>query len=324
MNEAELIKRYFFRENKDPHIELSIGDDAAIIRPPVNQRLVITTDSMVQGSHFTAQTKPYDIATKLMAVNLSDIAAMGATAKWATLTLTIHTVDEDWLQAFSNGLFEYLDRYQVALIGGDITKGNEINVAIQLIGLVPANKELRRTGANIDDDIYVTGTIGSAAYALQRLLANNHDDASIPEALQLTAKQKNALYAPEPRLDLGVALRDIATSAIDISDGLLHELAILCEHSSLGAHLNLDKLPIEHACDITLALTGGDDYELLFTAPRKHQNKIASIAHDLNCAITCIGTMNKTTHIDMSLHGREFALPKHLGFDHFNQGQDEQ
>lgn len=324
MNEAELIKRYFFRENKDPHVELGIGDDAAVIQPPVNQRLVITTDTMVQGSHFTAHTKPYDIATKLMAVNLSDIAAMGASAKWATLTLTLNAIDEAWLQAFSNGLFEYLDRYQVALIGGDVTQGKETNVAIQLIGLVPAKKELRRTGANIEDDIYVTGTIGSAAYALQRLLAYNHDHASVPKELPLTAKQKDALYAPEPRLNIGMALRDIATSAIDISDGLLHELTILCEHSSLGAHLNLDKLPIERDCDMTLALTGGDDYELLFTAPKQHYNKIQSIAHDLNCAITCIGTINNTGHIDMRYCGKEFAMPNQLGFDHFSEEQDEQ
>lgn len=323
MNEKELIKRYFFRENKDPCVELSIGDDAAVIQPPANERLVITTDTMVQGSHFTSYTKPYDIATKLVAVNLSDIAAMGATAKWATLTLTLTTIDEEWLQAFSRGLFDYLDRYDVALVGGDVTKGNETNVTIQLIGIVPAHKVLRRTGAKIDDDIYVTGKIGVAAQAVHLLQANNLDHPAIPEQSLLSAEQKNALYAPQPRLDIGIALRDIATSAIDVSDGLLHELAILCEQSSTGATLHLDKLPIESDCDMTLALTGGDDYELLFTTNKNNKDKIESIARRLNCAITCIGSMNKNNKIDMYYRDKEFAMPTYSGFDHFSGAHHE-
>jgi len=318
MNEAELIKRYFFRENKDTSIALNIGDDAAIIKPPLNEQLVITTDTMVKNSHFTSQTTPYEIATKLVAVNLSDVAAMGAVPKWATLTVTLEDVNESWLQSFSEGLFAYLDRYKVALIGGDMTKGKETNVAMQLIGVAPENHELRRKGASLDDDIYVTGEIGLAAHAVQLIYDNNRQAASMPENELLTNDQKKALYAPEPRLDIGVALRTIATSAIDISDGLLHEINILCEHNSLGAALKLDDLPIAQDCEMKLALTGGDDYELLFTAHKNARDKIDVIAQRCNCVISRIGSMHDHPEIMLSYCGEEYAMPESLGFDHFN------
>lgn len=317
MNESELIKRYFLRENKDECIKLGIGDDAAVIQPPANEQLVVTTDTMVEGSHFTAQSKPYDIATKLMAVNLSDIAAMGATPKWATLTVTLSVIDELWLHSFSDGLFSYLDRYQVSLVGGDVTKGEQTNVAIQLIGIVPTQKELRRSGAVLNDDIYVTGEIGCAAQAVRILYENNQNPSHLHENSILSAEQKNALYAPEPRIEVGRALRDIATSAIDISDGLLHELNILCEQSLLGAALTLDQLPIAKNCEMNLALTGGDDYELLFTANKEARDTINTIAQQHNCTITRIGTMNLTTKIELFYENKLFAMPKKLGFDHF-------
>lgn len=323
MNEAELIQRYFTRQIIDSCVTLGIGDDAAVIQPPAGEQLVITTDTMVEGSHFTPNTNPSHIATKLMAVNLSDIAAMGATPKWATLTVTLKTIDENWLAAFSSGLFSCLDRYGVTLVGGDVTKGTETNLAIQLIGLVPQNMALTRKGAEVDDDIYVTGAIGAAAKAVQVLYDNQAIDSCVDEDTILSTEQINALYAPQPRLDVGNAIRSFASAAIDISDGLLHELAIICKQSSLGATLQLTTLPVAENCDMALALAGGDDYELLFTSHKSAREEISSIATRLHCKITRIGHMNNSNKIRLYHGEEEYSLPDKLGFDHFSRNHDE-
>lgn len=311
LNEQEIIQRYFTQPLKDPAITLGIGDDAAIIAPPAEHELVITTDTMVEGSHFTVEMPPVDLGYKLMAVNLSDMAAMGAEPKWATLNITLTTLDESWLQSFSEGLLDCAQMYKVALIGGDLTKGMQLNASVQLIGIVPNGTALTRNGAQVGDQIFVTGTIGAAATALQELQLHHyaHDC--------LTAELYQALYHPQPRIELGIALRSLANCAIDISDGLLHELKLLCNVGDVGARLQLDQLPCTELVDPHTGLIGGEDYELLFTAPANCSEKINNLIDQFDCPITEIGEIIAGNAIEIRQQGRPVEVPKCSGFDHF-------
>ncbi|MDM8545737.1 thiamine-phosphate kinase [Candidatus Venteria ishoeyi] len=287
--EFDLITQYFdqLTPQRDD-VLLGIGDDAALCLPPQGQALVIAVDTLIAGVHFPLQTCAEDVGYKALAVNLSDLAAMGAIPAWMTLALTLPGVDEGWLAAFSQGLGALAKQHQVALIGGDTTRG-ALSVSVQIMGFVPSGQALQRHTAQPGDFIYVTGELGAAGLALKSLNGEVHLSAS---------EQKQALLAlnrPVPRLAIGKCLRGIASSAIDISDGLWADLGHILERSQLGAQLQLADLPLsplllphlspQQAWE--LALTAGDEYELCFTVPPERIKQLESaLAGQSYC---CIG-----------------------------------
>jgi len=308
MKESEIIEAYFVRAN---NAELSIGDDAAILRIPEGYDLVVTMDTLNEGVHFLKDTHPFDIGYKTVAVNLSDLAAMGAMPQWVTLSLSLPTLDTEWLSAFSKGLWTVLDRYHVSLVGGDLNRGT-LSVTLQAHGIIPRGKALLRSGAKPNDLIIVSGQLGTAALALQVLQKKiTLDEATLNDILP-------ALHRPIPRVELGIALRDIATSAIDLSDGLARDLNNICEKSSFGAKINLDDLPMHTALkDENLALSGGDDYELCFTIPAEKKEFLKSLSEKLNIPLTVIGTITEDSDIHYYKDDKEVKLTI-AGFEHFS------
>lgn len=311
-SEFDLIKRYF--QNKTTQradVVLGIGDDAALLQIPPNVLLAAAMDTMVAGRHFPPETTPYDIAYKALAVNLSDLAAMGAEPAWLTLALTMPESDSAWLQQFSDGLSSLAKRYDMQLIGGDTTCG-PLTVTIQAHGFVPRELALTRSGAKPGDKIYVSGTLGDAGLGL--LAAQGQRD--LPEQDKEFVLQR--LYKPEPRVEAGLALRGIASSAIDISDGLLADLQHILDASKAGAMIDANKLPLSPALknNLTddeakrLALTAGDDYELCFTVPVKHEEKFKSL--QMKCV--CIGEITAKTGLELQGYQGEI---KHAGYQHF-------
>lgn len=267
MNEFEIIARYFKRAYPESQgdLRLGIGDDAAIIRPAADAELLVSMDTLVAGAHFFADAPAADIAQKALAVNLSDMAAMGARPRWLGLSLTLPGYDADWLGRFAAAFNDLAGRYSLILIGGDLSRG-PLSVTVQIQGEAPRGRALRRAGAQTGDHIYVTGELGAAAWALQCLRAGR------PEA---AAEAEHArLHRPEARVKTGLALCDVARSCIDISDGLLADLGHILAASGLGAELMLPAIPLSQslktqprATALELALSGGDDYELCFTLP---------------------------------------------------------
>ncbi|MEM7304932.1 MAG: thiamine-phosphate kinase, partial [Pseudomonadota bacterium] len=277
-----------------------------------HHQLVASTDSMVEGRHFLASTEPYLIGQKLMAVNLSDMAAMGARPKWITLNLTLPSIKEDWLSSFADGFCKHAKLSQVSLVGGDLTRGTELNVSAQILGEVPTGQSLLRSGADENDQVYVTGMIGGAGSALSTLLKHEGDHS------QLSEHQIKALYQPTSRVELGIELRDYATAAIDVSDGLLHDLELLCQASQVGADLGLDAIPVDKNIDCMDAIITGDDYELIFTAPEKFKNAINALAKSTSCPITSIGKLNQNSGcVNLFKDNKQVSSPKVSGFDHF-------
>lgn len=264
MDEFELIRRYFDRDQ--PGVDVGIGDDAAVVSVPPGQQLVVAVDTLVAGTHFPDMLAPGDIGYRAVAVNLSDMAAMGASPRWATLALTLPEADPDWLQSFAAGLFEACTGAGVSLIGGDTTRG-PLTVSVQLLGLVATGAALRRNGARRGDAIAVTGTPGDAACGLRMMLGELECDAARREELVTRFRR------PTARLQAGADLVGVATACIDVSDGLLADLGHICEESGVGAVLDANRLPLSPALRSCageslaqhLALTGGDDYELCFT-----------------------------------------------------------
>ena len=334
--EFNLIKRFFTRPT--PKADLGVGDDAALLRLQNGHQLVISTDMSVADTHFFAETAPYSIGWKSLAVNVSDIAAMGATPKWATLAIALPLVDEPWLAEFSRGFFACADRFGVDLIGGDTTRG-PLNISVTIMGDVPVNKALRRDGAKVGDEIWVSGQLGAAAFALAKLIDKNgtYDYIDADELTYLLP----ALHTPQPRVALGLALREVAHSAIDISDGLLADLGHILARSNVGAELALWQIPCAqlkhddaHPSDlqkmnlIKMALTGGDDYELCFTVAASAHEQILQIGQRLGVPLSCIGRVVKNTQLTLlDALGHEFTLNQlglesdgvaKYGFDHFS------
>ncbi len=318
-SEFDLIARYFDRAERDQETILAVGDDAALIKPAAGNELAITTDTLISGVHFPEHTPPFSIAYKALAVNLSDLAAMGARPRWITLAISLPQHDEAWLEAFSDGLFSLADRYQVALIGGDTTRG-PLSITIQAIGELPSGQALLRSGARAGDDLYVSGSIGEAGLALKHL-----QDA-VPEITQGEGDSLiKRLNQPEPRIDLGLSLRGIATSCIDVSDGLLADLQHILDSSHLGAEIDQASLPyaevVRRWCEThgdDLAPAGwGDDYELLFTAPADQRPAIKRIAEDLGLPLTPIGSIVADPGIrSFTPDGETFNVTT-SGYDHF-------
>ncbi len=266
MDEFALIDHYFRRRGGDG-VALGVGDDGAILVPPAGREIVVVVDTLVAGVHFPPDTAPADVGWRALAVNLSDIAAMGAEPAWMTLALTLPEADERWLDGFCEGLFELADRYRVALVGGDTTSG-PLTVTVQLLGHLPTGTRLLRSGARAGDRVFVSGTLGDAAAGLR-------------EAGSQAARDDDRRYLlrrflrPEPRVELGRALAGRASAAIDVSDGLVADLRHVCESSRVSAEIEVERLPLSPALlavagpeeALSLALAGGDDYELCFTLP---------------------------------------------------------
>jgi len=263
VDEFQLIQHYFVRANEAKGVITGIGDDGAVLRPDANLDLVAVIDTLVEGVHFPADLDAADIAFRAVAVNLSDIAAMGARPRWMTLALTLSQADEAWLDAFATGLFDAASEHDVALVGGDMTSGEKTVVSVQITGDVGKDAAILRSGASPGDTIYVTGTVGDAAAGLELMSAGRSDN-----------YLQNRFCRPSARVHYGRSLCGFASAAIDVSDGLFGDLGKLLAASNVGAEIDLRELPLSAALQSNFdaesqrrfALSGGDDYELCFTA----------------------------------------------------------
>lgn len=324
LTEFSLIKRYFARPapQHDPDVVLGIGDDAALLRVPEGMELAVATDTLVAGVHFPVDTKPGDIGYKALAVNLSDMAAMGAQPRWATLALTLPQADESWLAAFSAGFFALAAEYRIQLIGGDTTRG-PLSITVQILGLVPAGTALRRSGAHAGDLIYVTGTLGDAGLGLRAL------QQPLALSAQQTAHIMQRLHRPQPRVAEGIALRGIASAAIDISDGLGADLGHILQASGVGARINLSALPLSaavaayvgHTGDWRLPLCAGDDYELCFTVPAQKRAALLDILTSLPAGCAHIGVIEAAPGLRCISPGGADITPRIGGYQHFSENE---
>jgi thiamine-monophosphate kinase len=318
-SEFNIIAKHFTRPT--PQADLGVGDDAALFKVADGHQLVVSTDMSVAGTHFFSDAAPFDVGWKSLAVNVSDIAAMGAKPKWATLSIALPAIDETWLTEFSRGFFACADTFHLDLIGGDTTRG-PLNISVTMMGEVPTGKALQRNGAKVGDDIWVSGTLGDAALALAIL--QNRYKLDVNDQEDAFEKWSASLHRPQPRVSLGMALRDIATSCIDISDGLLADLGHILSASNLGAEVHLEKLPmslylLNHLSESEIqksVLAGGDDYELCFTAPASKRNEIELIGKQQNILLTCIATTTMEIGLRAKFKNNDLILSS-KGFDHF-------
>ncbi|MFH8133659.1 thiamine-phosphate kinase [Pantoea osteomyelitidis] len=318
--EFELIARYFNRVTSSRRdVEKGIGDDCALLKVPDKQTLAISTDTLVAGVHFLRDIHPADLGYKALAVNLSDLAAMGADPAWLTLALTLPEVNESWLQAFSDSLFEMLDYYDMQLIGGDTTRG-PLSMTLGIHGLVPTGRALKRSGARPGDWIFVTGSLGDSAAGLA--LLQHHIRIQDPAVHEALIKRH---LRPMPRILQGQALRNLASSAIDLSDGLISDLGHILAASHCGARIHIETLPLSPALrdhfdvDQTLrwALSGGEDYELCFTVPEMHRGALDVALGHLGVPLTCIGQIvPESEGFTLLDNGKPFRFEQ-KGFDHF-------
>ncbi|WP_158783329.1 thiamine-phosphate kinase [Pantoea sp. BAV 3049] len=318
--EFELIARYFDRVTSSRRdVEKGIGDDCALLTLPEKQTLAISTDTLVEGVHFLRDIHPSDLGYKALAVNLSDLAAMGADPAWLTLALTLPEVNEVWLKDFSDSLFELLDYYDMQLVGGDTTRG-PLSLTLGIHGLVPQGRALKRSGARPGDWIYVTGTLGDSAAGLA--LLQHHMKINDPVAHEALIKRH---LRPMPRILQGQALRDLATSAIDLSDGLISDLHHILKASDCGARLNLDALPLSKVMKqhfepdqaLRWALSGGEDYELCFTVPEINRGALDVALGHYGVPFTCIGQMAPQSEGLVLLQDGKPVESELKGFDHF-------
>lgn len=318
LSEFELIDRFFRRPSR--HAVLGVGDDAALLAPSAGCELAVSVDMLVAGRHFAAEVDPETLGHKTLAVNLSDMAAMGAWPRWALLAGALPEPDEVWIGAFARGFFALADAYDVDLVGGDTTRG-PLNLCVTILGETPAGQALRRSGARPGDAIYVSGTLGDAALAVA-----HHRRQTVLAAEEL-ARCERALLRPRPRVELGLRLRGIASAAIDISDGLTGDLGHILDASGAGAVVELAALPRSEALERRLAgrerslalaclLAGGDDYELCFTAPAGAAADIGAVAAQLDLEIARIGWIEERRGLSVQDEGRRLeTLP--VAFDHF-------
>ncbi|MDZ4202174.1 MAG: thiamine-phosphate kinase [Gallionella sp.] len=312
MSEFDLIRRHFTRST--PGAVLGVGDDAALLQPTAGNVLAVSTDMLVSGTHFFHDADPFLLGHKTLAVNLSDLAAMGAMPRWATLAISLPTADEAWLERFSAGFFELAQRHGVDLVGGDTTRG-PLNLCVTIFGEVPPQQALRRSGAQPGDDIWVSGTLGDAALALAHLQGR----IALSAADLATCAQR--LHQPQPRIELGLALRGIANSAIDVSDGLLADLGHIVECSRVGAEITFDALPVSQVLrsysQQKLALAGGDDYELCFTVPAERAVEVDAIAGRLGLTLARIGKIVAGYGCIVQDAGGNTVNIEAEGYDHF-------
>lgn len=304
MAEFSIIDRYFNRQHLNA-VDLGVGDDSALLTPPCNQQLVICTDTLVTGRHFPFTTDPHAIGWKSVAVNLSDIAAMGATPHSILLALSLPQIDHNWLKGFSQGLYDCCDQFGVSLIGGDTTQSPHLTISVTALGWVDIGQAITRSAAQVGDLICVSGTVGDAAFALQHL----------GHPLQ------QRLDYPTPRCELGQALKGLAHSMIDVSDGLAQDLGHILKASHVGATLQLDQLPINSALqELTreqqwqYALAGGDDYELCFTISPQNYDKL--LQQQNHTRISVIGKIDAESGLRFQQNGLDHSL-QFTGYQHF-------
>ncbi|MEX1266336.1 MAG: thiamine-phosphate kinase, partial [Woeseia sp.] len=315
MDEFELIARYFTRRSSRDDVRLGIGDDGAIIDVPAGRSLVSVLDTLVDGVHYPVDLAPQDIGYRAVAVNLSDIAAMGAVPAWMLLGLTLPSADPDWLQGFAAGLYEAADEHGVSLVGGDTTRGTQTVITVQLSGHVDPNAWLARGGARAGDLIFVSGTLGDAAGGLEIL-----KDAAKQDNKELVGRFRR----PAPRVALGQALATLASAAIDVSDGLLADLGHVLHASGKGAAIDFQALPLSSELlryygrerAVSFALGGGDDYELCFTVPPGKQAALYECASALDVAVTRIGMVDDGDELRCTDNGVPVTLDP-VGFQHF-------
>ncbi|WP_421131913.1 thiamine-phosphate kinase [Alteromonas sp. A079] len=319
MKEFDLIGRYFSDSgHKRKDVVIGIGDDCAVTTVPENQQLAVTTDTLVAGVHFLKDAPAKSIAYKTVAVNLSDLAAMGAEPAWISLSLSLPDASEQWLTDFVEGLHEITQYYSVQLIGGDTVKG-PMAMTITAQGFIPPGSELTRSKAKPGDWVYVTGSLGDAGAGLD-ILQNT---------LEVTGEARDVLinrhYFPTPRVAVGTALRRLATSCIDISDGLLSDLGHILKSSGCGANIHVDRLPLSRALTqavsaedaIEYALSAGDDYELLFTASEEQKGSLETSLRSTNVKATCIGQLTGQSGALTLLKNNEKFVPKIVkGYEH--------
>lgn len=324
MTEFEIIEQYFHFSKQGAGVITGIGDDAAVVQTGTVP-IAISVDTLVAGVHFPLTTAAADIGYKALAVNLSDLAAMGAKPLWFTLSLVLPEQNHAWLEGFSNGLSELASQFNLALIGGDTTRG-PLTITIQILGSVETS--VLRSGARPDEEIYVTGSIGDAAIGLLIDQSSIHSrDHSLK---QFTNSEKEFCLArlnrPTPRVSVGRALRNSATAMIDCSDGFAADLSHILTSSGVGAKVAFHSLPLSSSGASWISaggnpeqiLSGGDDYELIFTAPKTARSEIARIAVEKNCAITRVGSTTKD--VGLRIHGEQHR-PMSLtssGYNHFN------
>jgi thiamine-monophosphate kinase len=322
LGEFDLIERFFSRSAGaapgDGGVILGIGDDAALLRMPAHTELVAAVDTLVEGRHFPIGSDARSIGHRALAVNLSDLAAMGALPTWATLALTMPSANADWLRQFSGGLLDLADAHGVALVGGDTTRG-PLTISVQLLGQVPPGTALRRSGASPGDVLAVTGTLGDAGAGLALV------DGSCVTRERAQAEQLIRRFEyPTPRVKFGLAARGIASAAMDLSDGLVGDLPRLASASGLAARVDVDSLPLSPALRAVAspaqardwALAAGDDYELLIAAPPHRFTELQALAAKLDLGLAAIGDMRAGRGVTWILNGREFA-PAVQGYDHF-------
>ena len=314
--EFALIDRIRARSKGRDDVVLGIGDDAALLQPLAGHWLAVTADTLNSGVHFPPETLPADIGWKTLAVNLSDLAAMGATPAWGTLALSLPEASAAWIDAFADGFFALADAHDWRLIGGDTTRG-PLSLSVTAFGQVPHGQALRRDGAQVGDDIWVSGTLGDAAGALA-LWQRGELDVTRPAADAETEFLRQRLLRPTPRVELGVALRGIASAAVDISDGLVADLGHIARRSGVAACLDASSLPLSPALRDGFqedaarnhAMGGGDDYELCFTAAQAQRQTVDGLSRALNLRLTRVGR----TTADAGMHGE--GSGSH-GYEHF-------
>lgn len=315
VGEFNLIRKYFENRSQadNPNLVLGIGDDAAVTSVPAGKQLVSTMDTLIAGRHFPIQTPPFDIGYKSLAVNVSDLCAMGADPAWFLLSLSLPEADEEFLGSFADGLFEAADRFAITLIGGDTCKG-PMSVSIQASGLVGEGQYVTRHRAEPGDAIYVSGRIGAAAKGLD-LIRSAEDEDDSQGFLQ-------ALNRPQPRVDLIPLVRDYATAAIDVSDGLIADLGHILERSKVGALIHADKIPVPQsmAADnwLEMALTGGDDYQLVLCVNQIQKGEFDQRIQEQGLDLVQIGEITPAgyfLHLDQQMRD----LTKTKGFEHFEQ-----
>ncbi|HET7546485.1 MAG TPA: thiamine-phosphate kinase [Usitatibacter sp.] len=315
--EFDVIARHFTRPA--PNAVLGVGDDSALVQLSRGMELAISVDTMVSGTHFFPDVDPENLGHKALAVNLSDMAAMGAMPYWAMLALTLPKVDHDWLAAFAKGFFDLAEEFGVTLIGGDTTRG-PLTLTVTIMGEVPAGASLRRSGAKAGNDVWVSGHLGDAALAV----AHRHGKLQLDEADYREAVMR--LYEPTPRVALGQALRGLATAAIDISDGLLADVGHICKLSKVGAVVELAALPLSPIAAKHIAsdagrnavIAGGDDYELCFTANPNSREVLMDLSKMLGVPLTRIGQLKRGKGVSLVGSDGKPVKIDGRGYDHFS------
>lgn len=307
--EFALIDRYFKRPMR--HTVLGGGDDGALIQPSTGHELVISADMLVAGTHFYADTDPEDLGWKTLAVNVSDMAAMGAQPRWAVLAMSLPGVEDRWIAAFAKGFHDCADTFGVDLIGGDTTRG-PLNFCVTIFGELPAGQAIRRSGGKPGDDVWVSGAPGRAGLGLAILQGKvEFNEPRRSDCLK-------ALTRPQPRVALGLGLRGLATAALDVSDGMLADLGHILEESNCAAELKFDNLP-PPGIQRDMCLGGGDDYELLFTAAAARRAEVEALSQQIGLRLMRIGSLVAGEAGQLSVTGPqgEVISPQHRGFDHF-------